>query len=70
MNFYDKINLLISRKVKKKKINMLVTGGQTAKGLYKYWQKNNYFLNKKIINFFLSDEKLFLQIKNIVTTIV
>jgi len=58
MNFYDKINLLISRKVRKKKINMLVTGGQTAKGLYKYWQKNNYFLNKKSINFFLSDERI------------
>ncbi len=56
--FYKKINLLISKKVKKKKINMLLTGGQTAKGLYKYWQKNNYFLKNKNINFFLSDERI------------
>lgn len=56
--FYKKINLLLSKKIKKKKINFLITGGETAKGLYKYWQKNNDFLKNKNINFFLSDERL------------
>jgi len=56
--FYKKINLLLSKKIKKKKINFLITGGETAKGLYKYWQKNNNFFRNKKINFFLSDERL------------
>ena len=55
---YKKVNLLLSKNVKKKKINFLITGGQTAKGLYRYWQKDNFFFKNKKINFFLSDERL------------
>tara|TARA_Y100000741_G_scaffold362316_1_gene347869 strand:+ start:33 stop:725 length:693 start_codon:yes stop_codon:yes gene_type:complete len=57
--FYQKINQLLSKKIRKKKqINILITGGSTAKNLYKFWFINNsIFLGKKI-KFFISDERI------------
>ncbi len=57
--FYRKINQLLSKKLKnKKQINILITGGSTAKNLYKFWFRNNSIFIGKKIKFFLSDERI------------
>ena len=63
---WKKIFLLLFKsvisKLKKKNINIVLTGGNTVKKFYKFWAKNFMSFNKKY-NFFLSDERLFVKKK-------
>ena len=59
--YYDIIDLL-NAKIKechkdKEYCNVFLTGGSTAKTLYKSWGQNKKFNKLKNINFFLSDER-------------
>lgn len=60
IKFYDNfLNKIISLLKKKKKVNVMITGGNSIKQFYSYF---NSKIEKKIlkkINFFLSDERIF-----------
>ena len=56
-NWPKKIENFIKKKVLKKKINIILTGGKSAKNFYKYF-KNKNFLENSSVNIFLSDERI------------
>ena len=48
---------ILSSYKKNKRLNILITGGQSAKKLYRFWSKNN-FLKKIYANLFITDERI------------
>ena len=50
-NWPKKIENFIKKKVLKKKINIILTGGKSAKNFYKYF-KNKNFLENYSVNIF------------------
>jgi 6-phosphogluconolactonase/glucosamine-6-phosphate isomerase/deaminase len=56
-NWKKKIEQFIIKKHRKKKIDIILTGGKSVRNFYKYF-KNKQFLMNYNVNIFLSDERI------------